>query len=72
MTPTLIAAVCLFLGPCAETKAPLGAQLTDLVLPEVVSGKPWRLADKARGAKATVLAFIDSSCPVCQKPQSCE
>ena len=66
MTPTLIAAVCLFLSPCAETKAPLGAQLTDLMLPEVVSGKPWRLADKARGAKATVLAFIDSSCPVCQ------
>ena len=66
MTPTLIAAVCLFLSPCAETKAPLGAQLTDLVLPEVVSGKTWRLADKARGAKATVIAFIDSSCPVCQ------
>jgi peroxiredoxin len=66
MPPMLIAAVCLCLSPSADSKAPIGAQVTDLVLPEVVSGKPWRLAEQARGAKATVVAFIDSSCPVCQ------
>lgn len=68
MSPVLFAAVWLCLTPSLETKAPLGAQVTDLVLPEIATGKPWRLAERARtaNAKATVVAFIDSSCPVCQ------
>ena len=50
----------------ADSKAPLGAHLAELVLPEAVTGKPWNLATEMRGAKATVVAFIDSACPVCQ------
>jgi len=65
MSSTLLAAI-LALSLSADAKAPLGAHLADLVLPDAISGKPWALANETRGAKAIVLAFIDSSCPVSQ------
>lgn len=65
MTPVLFA-VLVSLAVSADPKAPLGAHLADLVLPEAVTGKPFKLAAETRGARATVLAFIDTSCPVCQ------
>ena len=50
----------------AVADASLNAVDTSMMLPEAVTGKPWNLATEMRGAKATVLAFIDSACPVCQ------
>ena len=65
MTSALLATFISF-AISGDSKAPLGAHLAELVLPEAVTGKPWNLATEMRGAKATVLAFIDSACPVCQ------
>jgi len=49
----------------AEPPAPVGSKVADFELPDPRAGKPWALAQNARGAKATVIVFAGSGCPVC-------
>jgi len=48
----------------AEPVAPLGTRVAEFGLPDAVSGKNWELGEKTRDAKATVIVFINPSCPV--------
>jgi peroxiredoxin len=45
--------------------APVGSKVADFTLPDPRAGKDWALAQHARGAKATVIVFAGSGCPVC-------
>lgn len=48
-----------------DPPAPVGSKLADFALPDPRTGKEWALARDARGAKATVIVFAGSGCPVC-------
>jgi len=48
----------------AEPPAPVGARVADFTLPDPSTGKPWALAEQTRGAKATVVVFLATGCPV--------
>lgn len=58
-------AVCAGRLPAADPPAPVGATVADFTLAEPLTGKPWALADRTRDAKATVVVFTASGCPVC-------
>ncbi|MBX9584365.1 MAG: redoxin domain-containing protein [Gemmataceae bacterium] len=47
-----------------EPPAPVGTLVADFTRTDAVSGKPWTLAEKARDAKATVVVFLNTGCPV--------
>ncbi len=53
-------------GPAAadDPPAPLGSRIADFTLPDPTSGKPWNLTEQARDAKATVVVFLGTGCPV--------
>ncbi len=42
----------------------LGRKTEDFALPDVRSGKPWKLSDQIKQAEAIVLYFISTECPV--------
>jgi thiol-disulfide isomerase/thioredoxin/mono/diheme cytochrome c family protein len=44
--------------------APLGSRLADWTLPSSADGKPWSLAKDGRDAKAVVVLFLCTQCPV--------
>jgi len=44
--------------------APLGIRLADWTLPQSSDGKPWSLAHDGRDAKAVVVLFLGTQCPV--------
>jgi thiol-disulfide isomerase/thioredoxin/mono/diheme cytochrome c family protein len=44
--------------------APVGVKLADWTLPRVDAGKSWSLAVDGRDAKAVVVAFIGTECPI--------
>ncbi|MFT3878893.1 MAG: redoxin domain-containing protein [Gemmatales bacterium] len=44
--------------------APVGTRITDIVSSDATTGKPWSLADHAREAKAVVVLFMGTECPV--------
>lgn len=48
----------------AEPPAPVGVKVADFTRPEPLTGKPWALAENTREAKATVIVFFDTGCPV--------
>lgn len=48
----------------ADIPAPVGTRITEFTLNDAVSGKAWDLADKARDAKAVVVLFMGTECPV--------
>lgn len=48
----------------ADPPAPVGARVADFILPAPTAGKPWALAEQARGAKAAVVVFLATGCPV--------
>ncbi|HET6575082.1 MAG TPA: redoxin domain-containing protein, partial [Fimbriiglobus sp.] len=48
----------------ADLPAPVGARVADFTRPDPVAGKSWSLAEQARGAKATVVVFLATGCPV--------
>lgn len=48
----------------AEPPPPVGSKVTDFSLREPSTGAMWSLADHAREAKATVIVFTSTSCPV--------
>ncbi len=53
--------------PTSETRAlpaPLGARLSDWTLPQASDGRPWSLANNGRDAKAVVVLFLGTQCPV--------
>ncbi len=43
---------------------PVGARAADFTLPDPLAGKPWNLAATARDARATVVVFLATGCPV--------
>jgi peroxiredoxin len=52
-------------GPAAaDPPAPLGAKVADFTRTDATTGKPWALAEGTRGAKATVVVFLNTGCPV--------
>lgn len=52
-------------GNLPEPPAPVGTRVAAFTLPEPASGNNWSLGDRARNAKAVVLVFTSTSCPVC-------
>jgi peroxiredoxin len=61
-TALLMLALCA--TPGTDLKPPLGTRVTDFTLPEPAAKKDWALADNTRTAKATVLVFASTACPV--------
>jgi thiol-disulfide isomerase/thioredoxin len=59
-----LVAVCLPLLAVAAAPAPVGVRVADFTLTDVTTGKPWSLADNTRDAKATVVLFTSTGCPV--------
>ncbi len=54
-------------APAGEPKAapaPLGVKLADWTLSRADTGKPWSLAADGREAKAVVVVFLGTECPV--------
>ncbi|MBX9627529.1 MAG: redoxin domain-containing protein [Gemmataceae bacterium] len=51
-------------GADPEPPAPVGRKVADFTRTDAASGKPWTLAEGARGAKATVVVFLNTGCPV--------
>jgi peroxiredoxin len=51
------------LSVSADPPAPVGRQIAAFTLPDA-AGRPWVLADEARDARATVIAFLSAGCPV--------
>ena len=49
----------------ADSPPPVGTRVADFTLTEPSTKKEWVLADNARSAKATVLVFTSTACPVC-------
>lgn len=49
----------------ADPPAPIGVKVADFTLNDPVVGKSWSLAENAREAKATVIVFTSTGCPVC-------
>ena len=43
----------------------LPSRVADFTLDDPATGKPWSLADSTRDAKATVVVFTATGCPVC-------
>ena len=48
----------------ADSPPPVGTRVADFTLTEPSTKKEWVLADNARSAKATVLVFTSTACPV--------
>lgn len=65
----IVALTCFAIGfppslVAADPPAPVGTRIADFTLTDSVSGKPWSLAQKTRDAKATVVVFTATGCPV--------
>jgi peroxiredoxin len=48
----------------ADPPAPVGARVADFTLPDPAADRPWNLAEHTRGARATVVVFVATGCPV--------
>ena len=57
----IVQMLCAF-SPGAEP--PVGRRLNQLTLPDVTTGKTWSILDAGRQAKATVVVFLSTECPV--------
>jgi thiol-disulfide isomerase/thioredoxin/mono/diheme cytochrome c family protein len=44
--------------------APLGTRITDFTLPRVAGGPPWSLVKQTQNARAVVVLFLGTECPV--------
>jgi mono/diheme cytochrome c family protein/peroxiredoxin len=44
--------------------APLGRRISDFTLRRAENGKPWSLAREGRGARAVVVLFLGTECPI--------
>ena len=51
-------------APTTALPAPLGIRIANWTLPRSSDGKAWSLADEARDAKAVVVLFLGTQCPV--------
>jgi peroxiredoxin len=47
-----------------DLPAPVGTRITELTANDATTGKPWALAEQARDAKAVVVFFMGTECPV--------
>lgn len=50
--------------PLSAAEPPLGTRITELTLPDVVTGNTWSLLEQGREAKAVVVVFLGTECPV--------
>src|SRR4051794_16377354 len=48
----------------ADPPAPVSARIADFTRTDAASGKPWAFAENTRDAKATVVLFFHTGCPV--------
>jgi thiol-disulfide isomerase/thioredoxin len=48
----------------ADSPPPIGTRIADFTLTDAVTGKPWSLSQNTRDAKATVVLFTATGCPV--------
>jgi peroxiredoxin len=62
--PALLVLILAASTAAADPPAPVGARAAEFTLPDPTAGKPWALAEQARGAKATVVVFLATGCPV--------
>ena len=61
----LIACIRLPEAGAADPPAPVGAKIADFTRLDATSGKPWSFVEHTRDAKATVVVFLNTCCPVC-------
>ncbi len=59
-------ALALLVAPiaAAEPQPPLGTKIADFTLTNAADGKAWNLVEATRGAKAVVVLFPSTACPV--------
>lgn len=50
----------------ADPRPPLGTKIADFTLTDAATGKAWAFAENTRDAKAVVVVFPSTACPVCQ------
>jgi hypothetical protein len=63
----LLSSLAWFAGPAAaadEPPAPLGTRIADFTVTVAATGRPWSLATDARDARAAVVVFLSTGCPV--------
>src|SRR5437588_9648371 len=48
----------------AESPAPVGAKIADFTRTDATTSKPWAFAENTRDARATVVVFLNTGCPV--------
>jgi len=58
-------ALTLFAADRPESPPPVGTRVAEFTLVEPSTKKPWALAENARDAKAVVIVFTATGCPVC-------
>ena len=62
---TALAALVLAAAPSsADDPPPVGTRIADVALPNAVTGKGWSLAADGQAAKAVVVVFVGTECPV--------
>jgi thiol-disulfide isomerase/thioredoxin/mono/diheme cytochrome c family protein len=66
LTGTLLLAVTPLVpaGPPEKSPPPLGTRIADFTLPRAAGGPNWSLVNDARDAKAVVVLFLGTECPV--------
>jgi thiol-disulfide isomerase/thioredoxin len=60
----ILAATALAVAGESKPTATVGTRLADWTLPRADNGKPWSLAADGREAKAVVVAFLGTECPI--------
>jgi peroxiredoxin len=65
LVSTAVAALVVAAAPSrADDPPPVGTRITDVALPNAVTDKAWSLAADGRAAKAVVVVFVGTECPV--------
>lgn len=59
-----VLAILASVAPAAEPSPPLGTKIADFTLANAADGKAWNFVEATRGAKATVVVFPGTACPV--------
>jgi thiol-disulfide isomerase/thioredoxin len=61
---SVTASAAFFEGEDKPLPAPLGTRITDFTLPQAADGTPWSLVAQTQNARAVVVLFLGTECPV--------
>jgi thiol-disulfide isomerase/thioredoxin len=64
LSTLFLSAAVLFCGEHSSLPAPLGTRVADFTLPWPASGRPWSLVKETQKARAVVVLFLGTECPI--------